>query len=302
MFYVTDVNKITTPTTEMEYKGSFGLYVQHDKQLIGGYITIAIDPLNYVHTSYHMTNESLMNLISNLMKGNNHVHIKNPIEDGCYPVTGEIRGLYHNPIWDYTFTFTDNQVKEILEAINTIKYERPDWNKYGYKPGAIQITQQYSKEDDIRKINRAIKFATDVHAGQTDKAGQPYIDHLFRVSLTMEDTTHGIVALLHDTIEDTKTTKTELQELFGNEVADAVDAMSRRKNETYYDFILRCRRNPISRHVKLADLRDNMNLGRLPEITPKDLERLSKYETATVMLTEDALSEPFMMSAKEQLK
>lgn len=67
---------------------------------------------------------------------------------------------------------------------------------------------------------------------------------------------------------------------FGEEIADGVDGMTRREGETYDDFIVRCAKNPLSRAVKQADLRDNMDMTRLKEITPKDLDRVAKYKRA----------------------
>jgi (p)ppGpp synthase/HD superfamily hydrolase len=51
-------------------------------------------------------------------------------------------------------------------------------------------------------LNRAIILAVEAHAGQTDKAGDPYILHPLRVMLRFTDPTERIVAVLHDVIED----------------------------------------------------------------------------------------------------
>ena len=47
---------------------------------------------------------------------------------------------------------------------------------------------------------RALEIATQAHAGQTDKAGQPYIDHPIHVAETMETEDATVVALLHDNV------------------------------------------------------------------------------------------------------
>ena len=88
------------------------------------------------------------------------------------------------------------------------------------------------------------------------------------------------VALLHDILEDTSVTEATLKNLFGPEIADAVSALTRRPDETYDDYIRRLGKNSLARRVKLADLRHNMDLSRLPVVTDQDLQRAEKYRRA----------------------
>ena len=69
-------------------------------------------------------------------------------------------------------------------------------------------------------------------------------------------------------------------------VAEAVVSVTRREGEAYMDFVRRAKQNPIGHKVKLADLEHNMDTSRLPEITPKDRERLEKYRAAVEFLQE----------------
>jgi len=55
-------------------------------------------------------------------------------------------------------------------------------------------------------------------------------------------------------------------------------------DEDYLDFIPRSAGNAIGRQVKIADLRDNMDLSRIPEPTEKDLKRIEKYKHALAEL------------------
>lgn len=57
-------------------------------------------------------------------------------------------------------------------------------------------------------------------------------------------------------------------------------AISCCEEEDYDAFIERCARNPIARDVKRADIADNLDLSRLPTITPRDHERIAKYRRA----------------------
>jgi len=90
---------------------------------------------------------------------------------------------------------------------------------------AIKSFDQKNKE----RIVEAVEFATEKHKGQTRKAKDkpPYIIHPLAVATLLiecgvKDTDTIIVALLHDTIEDTKTTKEELVKKFGEKIAKAV--------------------------------------------------------------------------------
>ena len=63
----------------------------------------------------------------------------------------------------------------------------------------------------------------------------------------------------------------------------------------YDSFIQRAIRNPIGRKVKIADLRDNLDVTRIPDIGEKDLQRISKYKKALKTLTANrGLKYPFL--------
>lgn len=139
-------------------------------------------------------------------------------------------------------------------------------------------------------INTAIKLATDAHAGQVDKGGEPYILHPLRVMLAMKTDDERIVAILHDVVEDTPWTCDDLywQHGFKPEIVQAVAALTRGKNEDYFDFVRRLAPNPIARAVKIADIRDNLDPSRgLPDNVTAIL-RAEKYRRALAMLLEPA--------------
>ena len=127
-------------------------------------------------------------------------------------------------------------------------------------------------------LEKALQIAVKAHSGQIDKAGSAYIFHLIRVSNRCSTDDERIVALLHDTIEDTEvTTEYLLMEGFPRNIVDAILSVTRNEDESYDDFIKRSRLNPIGRQVKLHDLEDNMDITRLNELTEKDIYRLNKY-------------------------
>ena len=127
-------------------------------------------------------------------------------------------------------------------------------------------------------LEKALQIAVKAHSGQIDKAGSAYIFHPIRVSNRCSTDDERIVALLHDTIEDTEvTTEYLLMEGFPRNIVDAILSVTRNEDESYDDFIKRSRLNPIGRQVKLHDLEDNMDITRLNELTEKDIYRLNKY-------------------------
>jgi len=135
-------------------------------------------------------------------------------------------------------------------------------------------------------LSDAILLATNAHRGQFDKGGQPYILHPLRVMQAVEGDEARIVAVLHDTMEDCGMSWTSIAKKFGDEIADAVYALSRGEEEAYEAFIDRCAANPIARVVKLADLTDNMDMRRLGrEPTQVDAKRLAKYAKARATLS-----------------
>ena len=84
---------------------------------------------------------------------------------------------------------------------------------------------------DLELIQRAYVFAATAHAGQTRLSGEPYLSHPLAVADTLADMGFDeptvAAGLLHDTVEDTKATIEEIDENFGEEVADIVDGVTK---------------------------------------------------------------------------
>lgn len=132
----------------------------------------------------------------------------------------------------------------------------------------------------------AISLAVRVHAGQSDRAGQPYILHVLRVTSRVYDLTAQMVAVLHDVVEDTPVTLEELRLMgYPEQVVEAIDSLSRRDGEGYDAYIERLSVNPLAVRVKLSDLQDHLDLRRSGELTPGDLERVGRYRRAYRRLT-----------------
>lgn len=146
---------------------------------------------------------------------------------------------------------------------------------------------EYSDIED-----RALRYAIEMHAGQTDKAGESYIAHVMRVADSVGvNPMIRAIAYLHDVVEDTDATIDDVCERFGYDVSEIVDKLTRRKDESYEDYIKRLSSSHRARIVKIADLVDNMNLTRLPMLSLKDAERQHKYACALCVLMEKECAE-----------
>lgn len=134
-------------------------------------------------------------------------------------------------------------------------------------------------------IERAIEIAATAHAGQRDKAGQPYIFHPLRVMLRVDGAHEQMAAVLHDVVEDTSVTLYNLaQEGFPSEVLRAIAALTKLPGETRLEAAARAAADPVARKVKLADNAENMDLSRIPNPTDKDYARCREYEEVRALL------------------
>lgn len=142
--------------------------------------------------------------------------------------------------------------------------------------------------DKKKLLYKAVALAKEHHAGQVDKAGNPYVDHPLRLMARMDTEDEKMVAVMHDLIEDTEITIEFLRsEGFSEKVLHSLDCVTIRDGEDYDSFIERIANDPIAINVKLADLEDNMDLSRIPNPTEKDYKRIEKYKRAKARLLKE---------------
>lgn len=145
-----------------------------------------------------------------------------------------------------------------------------------------------TKEETAKLLDKAALICVTKHAGQRDKMGCAYFQHPMRVAMHCTTDAEKIVALLHDTIEDTDVTPDYLlAEGFPREIVDAVLSVTKREGESYEDFVRRASQNHIGRVVKLRDLEDNLNALRLDHFDADMAARYNKYLAARRFLLED---------------
>lgn len=135
-------------------------------------------------------------------------------------------------------------------------------------------------------IDIALAIARKAHAGQVDKAGVDYIQHPLYVASQVKTEQEKAVALLHDVLEDSDITAADLLAYgLSNEVVAAVQTLTKKKGQSYQDYLEKVKSNDLARVVKLADLKHNSDLSRLKSVSDTDRERVEKYKKAIYYLS-----------------
>jgi guanosine-3',5'-bis(diphosphate) 3'-pyrophosphohydrolase len=142
----------------------------------------------------------------------------------------------------------------------------------------------------IRLVSEAAELAARRHNGMARKGrgDEPYVNHLAEVANLLAAATDGadaeLVAAgwLHDAIEDTETTRTELVQKFGGRVAGLVvevtDDMTLPKSERRrLQVVESSKKSPGAKLIKIADKISNIRARILPEPTPEERDDLFDY-------------------------
>lgn len=128
-----------------------------------------------------------------------------------------------------------------------------------------RLTDQIDK-DGIASVRRAYEVAQAAHSGQTRDEGSPYIVHPVRVALSLVDELNlfspSLVcsALLHDVIEDSDVTRTDIARMFDEQIAEIVWLLTKFDDVSLREYLSRIEKAaetgaPL---VKLCDRLDNM--------------------------------------------
>ena len=101
----------------------------------------------------------------------------------------------------------------------------------------VEKVQEYLNTQEIVKVKNAYQYANTLHDGQLRQSGEPYIIHPLTVAYILAemhaDCDTICAGLLHDTLEDTDTSKEEIAELFGSETANLVDGVTKLKKMNF---------------------------------------------------------------------
>jgi hypothetical protein len=156
---------------------------------------------------------------------------------------------------------------------------------------ANAIREVFPLADRARLVAEYLHAADGNYPGDRDKADAPYMNHVQSVVDGVEGEDEKVVAYLHDTKEDHGLADIDFEWLgFSPEHILAINNLSKlpgeRGKDGYHDFIVRAARHPLSRAVKLADLRDNAREERIPlaKRTEHDSSRTEKYRREIAFL------------------
>jgi GTP diphosphokinase / guanosine-3',5'-bis(diphosphate) 3'-diphosphatase len=158
----------------------------------------------------------------------------------------------------------------------------------------IERVRRYNPKTDEALLNRAYVYAMKAHGEQRRASGDPYFSHPIEVAailtdLKLDDATIA-AALLHDTIEDTATTRTEIDSLFGKDIGTLVDGLTKLKKldlvtkeakqaENLRKLLLAIAEDVRVLLIKLADRLHNM---RTLDYVPPEARRRAAEETLEI--------------------
>ena len=130
------------------------------------------------------------------------------------------------------------------------------------------------------QVMKAMQISIIAHDGQVRprgvEKGKPYFTHPARVAEQFSDWKFQAIGYLHDVIEDTGFTESDLYKMgVDADVVRTVKMLTKKEGENYFEFIMRMKDDPIANSIKDADLEDNM--ATLEEGSLKDKYRFAQY-------------------------
>ena len=158
----------------------------------------------------------------------------------------------------------------------------------------LEAIREYHGDADLDAVRKAYIYSAKVHQGQKRRSGDPYMTHPMEVAFILTrlrmDVPTVVTGLLHDTLEDTLSTEEELRRLFGDEVNDMVDGVTKiskitfktseeRQAENFRKMLLAMARDIRVILVKLADRLHNM---RTLDFQPEESRRKIARETSDI--------------------
>ena len=131
------------------------------------------------------------------------------------------------------------------------------------------------------QLDKAISIAVGSHSGQVNDKAEPYVLHPLRMMFKTIIIEEKIIAVLHDVIEKTTIDLEYLRSVgFSDRIVLAIDALSRRPEESYDKYIDRVRENKLATKVKIIDLDDNISSLNLGETEDIKSNKFLKYQKA----------------------
>ncbi|WP_410209464.1 RelA/SpoT family protein [Aquirhabdus sp.] len=188
-----------------------------------------------------------------------------------------------------------NQGRVQPTAFEKAGFTHSSWSHLPDLTAGLRATlSEYLLDSQIKQVMDACAFADTAHLGVTRKSGEPYIVHPIAVAEVLGnmrlDTESLMAALLHDVIEDTEVSKEEIEQRFGQTVADIVDGLTKltvsndkndNKAATLRKILTATLNDPRVIVIKLADRLHNMST--LAALKP-DRRRAIASETLNIFV------------------
>jgi guanosine-3',5'-bis(diphosphate) 3'-pyrophosphohydrolase len=148
--------------------------------------------------------------------------------------------------------------------------------------------ERYAERLDLDRVREAYGMAVEAHAGQKRASGEDFVSHVVEVATLLAqfklDTASLVAALVHDVVEDTPITLTEIEERFGFEVGQIVDGVTKigrvefrshteQQVENYRKLLLSMAQDARVIMIKLADRLHNMRT--LEHLAPEKRKRIA---------------------------
>lgn len=177
----------------------------------------------------------------------------------------------------------------------------------------IDRVHSYHPSADVDLIKKAYVYSARAHQGQVRKSGEPYLMHPLEVAgllAEMKLDEYAIAAgILHDTVEDTAATTEEITQLFGKEVADIVEGVTKlnipfntafeKQAENFRRMLVAMAKDIRVILVKLADRLHNMRT--LTHMKPEKQEKIAKETLEIYAPLANRLGIYWMKAALEDL-
>lgn len=134
------------------------------------------------------------------------------------------------------------------------------------------------------ELERALYYAKKKH-GDQKYGSRPYHYHLEQVAKLVKEMgfckEYQVVAILHDVIEDTEATWTDLSREFGSFVGNTVFCLSHREYDSYEEYLSKVSKHPAAKVIKTCDIICNLK----ESIISGDSRRIKKYEKALFQIS-----------------
>src|SRR5512140_1923512 len=179
----------------------------------------------------------------------------------------------------------------------------------------LQRVASYHPDPDLDVIKKAYVYSAKVHQGQIRKSGEPYLVHPLEVAGILAemrlDEASIVTGLLHDTIEDTLATKEEIAELFGTEISELVDGVTKlsqfsaantqeeKQAENFRKMVVAMAKDIRVLLVKLADRTHNMRT--LHYMRPEKQEQIARETLDIYAPLSNRPGNPWLKSELEDL-